>query len=407
MICFISWGTTVIGGVQNLILNISEELNTKNQKAKIFGFKYCLIYKELIKRDIEFDFIDLTQVNPNQLHSYLTEKDVIVFGSYSPRYRLFMFKESNPRILYWNVIANKLSLSNRYKFIDFKFRTRKLVNQLIKSKSVVFMDLYGLKSIKSEVGIDLFQNDTNLYLPIPVKSFNKKNIFLTRNLNFNEVINITYVGRSSIWKMQPLKKIITDLLDIKNSNININIITQDVNEYKRFLSNIKIPENLSVIYHNNLIGSSYREFLIKNSDLHFAMGTSALDGGILGIPTICVDYSNHAFRQDYKYLWLYDIQGFDLGHPIESKNSKKSNSMSEIIDLYKDSNSLELKKISELTFNYVNNNHEISQIVDKLLIYTRDSQSRVNTILNYTISNFKIVSLISRIFGRDLMEVKK
>ena len=42
--------------------------------------------------------------------------------------------------------------------------------------------------------------------------------------------------------------------------------------------------------------------------------------------------------------------------------------MSEIIDLYKDSNNLELKKISELTFNYVNNNHEISQIVDKLLI---------------------------------------
>ena len=50
MITFISWGTPIMGGVQNLILNISQELNTRNQKAKIFGYKTCLIYIELVKR---------------------------------------------------------------------------------------------------------------------------------------------------------------------------------------------------------------------------------------------------------------------------------------------------------------------------------------------------------------------
>jgi hypothetical protein len=399
MITFISWGTPIMGGVQNLILNISQELNTRNQKAKIFGYKTCLIYIELVKRKVDFEFIDLDIVKSNELFHYLTEEDVIVFGSYSPRFRLFMFKEANPRILYWNVMANKLTIANKIKFINFKYRTKKLINKLVDTNSLVFMDIYGLKSIESDIGV---------YLPIPVKSFQKQNPYLNRKNRVDGELKITYVGRASIWKMQPLKKIILDILNLEESNFNIHIhiITQEIDIYKNFLSDVRLKKFLRVTYHKNLMGDSFRYFLLENSDLHFAMGTGALDGGILGIPTIVVDYSMEAFPENYKYLWLYDTIGFDLGHPVNKNNPEKSLTMEEIILLFLQSNN-KVNLISELTFNYVQKNHEIKNVVDKLLYFTEKTKGRVRTILKYTLINFRVLKIVIKFFGRDLMKVKK
>ena len=407
MITFIAWGTSIMGGVQNLILNISQELNAKNQKAKIFGFKSCLIYKELVRRKVDFEFIDLDVVNSNDLSNYLTEEDVIVFGSYSPRFRLFMFKKANPRILYWNVLADKLTIANKAKFIDFKFRTKKLINKLVEANSVVFMDIYGFKSIESEIGINLFNHNKDLYLPIAVKSFQNKNPYLNRENRVDGKINITYVGRASLWKMQPLKKIILDILKLEapNCSIHIHIITQEVDAYKTFLSDIKLKEFMKVTYYKNLMGDSFREFLIEKSDLHFAMGTGALDGGIQGIPTIVVDYSMEVFPENYKYLWLYDTIGFDLGHPVEKNNPEKSSTMEEIILLYSQSNN-KVNLISELTFNYVNKNHDIKQVVDKLLFFTKKTNGRVKTMLKYTLINSSVLKITLKLFGRDLMKIK-
>lgn len=408
MITFISWGTPIMGGVQNLILNISQELNTRNQKAKIFGYKTCLIYIELVKRKVDFEFIDLDIVKSNELIHYLTEEDVIVFGSYSPRFRLFMFKEANPRILYWNVMANKLTIANKIKFIDFKYRTKKLINKLVDTNSLVFMDIYGLKSIESDIGVNLFKHNKDLYLPIPVKSFQKQNPYLNRKNRVDGELKITYVGRASIWKMQPLKKIILDILNLEESNFNIHIhiITQEIDIYKNFLSDVRLKKFLRVTYHKNLMGDSFRYFLLENSDLHFAMGTGALDGGILGIPTIVVDYSMEAFPENYKYLWLYDTIGFDLGHPVNKNNPEKSLTMEEIILLFLQSNN-KVNLISELTFNYVQKNHEIKNVVDKLLYFTEKTKGRVRTILKYTLINFRVLKIVIKFFGRDLMKVKK
>ena len=389
-------------------MNISQELNTRNQKAKIFGYKTCLIYIELVKRKVDFEFIDLDIVKSNELFHYLSEEDVIVFGSYSPRFRLFMFKEANPRILYWNVIANKLTIANKIKFIDFKYRTKKLINKLVDANSLVFMDIYGLKSIESDIGVNLFKHNKDLYLPIPVKSFQKQNPYLYRKNRVDGELKITYVGRASIWKMQPLKKIIFDILNLEESNFNIHIhiITQEIDKYKIFLSYVRLKKFLRVTYHKNLIGDSFRYFLLENSDLHFAMGTGALDGGILGIPTIVVDYSMEAFPENYKYLWLYDTIGFDLGHPVNKNNPEKSLTMEEIILLFLQSNN-KVNLISELTFNYVQKNHEIKNVVDKLLYFTEKTEGRVRTILKYTLINFRVLKNVLKFFGRDLMKVKK
>lgn len=409
MITFIAWGTPIMGGVQNLILNISEELNNKKQKAKIFGYKSCLIYKELIKRKIDFDFYDLELIDSKNLSDYLTNEDVIVFGSYSPRFRLFMFKEANPRILYWNVMADKLTIANKAKFIDLKFRTKKLIKKLDNTNSLVFMDVFGIKSIEEVIGKNLLDENRDSFLPIPVKTYQYRNVFLEREIKTVQEINITYVGRASIWKMQPLKKILIDIanLELKDYKITIHIITQEPEKYKEFIKNVHLHDFIKILYHDNLYGETFQEFLIKNSDLHFAMGTSALDGGVLGIPTIVMDYSMDEFPSNYKYLWLYDTFGYDLGHPVKLENHSKARSMKELVELYCNPDQKSIKQVSERTFQYVHDNHEISNVVDKLLAFASQSQGRVITILNYTLINLRPMKLFLKLIGKDVMKIQE
>ena len=407
MITFIAWGTPIMGGVQNLILNISQELNVKNQKAKIFGFKNCLIIKELYRLKVDFEFHDFELIKPNDLSNYLTNEDIIVFCSYSPRFKLFLFKDANPRILYWNVFANKLSIANKAKFINFKSKTKRLIKELVKHNSLVFMDIEGIKSIEKEIGYGLLNKDEDIYLPIPVKSHSNTNAFLENSRNTLKKINITYVGRSSVWKMQPLKKIIKDLANITLDDyvIHIHIISQQPKEYSKFIENVKIPDFIKIHYHDDLIGEKYRIFLANTSDLHFAMGTAALDGGILGIPTIVVDYSVKDFPEDYQYIWLYDSKGYDLGHPVEKINHPKSMKIEYLISLYR--NSEQIHEISENTFKYVYKNHEISMVTDKLLTFVSKADLRVKSVLKYTLINKRIIKFALRIIGRDVMKIYK
>jgi hypothetical protein len=409
MITFISWGTPIMGGVQNLILNISQELNVKGLKAKIFGFKSCLIYKELVRLKVDFVFIDLMEVNEQDLSKHLTEEDVIVFGSYSPRFRLWMFERANPRILYWNVFANKLAIANRAsKFFNLKFRTKELIKQMTDNDSVVYMDVHGLKAIDESIGAGLVSYDEDRYLPIPVKTLNNQNVYLEKKTNEKKTeINVTYVGRSSVWKMQPLKKIVADLASLKLAvKINVHIISQQPEDYRNFIADVKLHDNMNIEYHDSLIGEEYRDFLVRRSDIHFAMGTSALDGAVLGIPTIVMDYSSSEFPADYKYLWLFDAVGYDLGHPVDKFNVENSNSLESIISLIED-NGEKINLISKKTYDYVHSNHEISAVVDKLLIFASKAKLRVRTVLKYTLINSKLIKFGLKLMGKDVMQIYK
>ena len=406
MITFIAWGTSIMGGVQNLILNISKELNNKNQKAKIFGYKTCLIYKDLVNRKIEFDFYDLEKIDTKSIANYLTEEDIIVFGSYYPRFLLYKFKKANPRILYWNVFPNTLTVANKVRFIDFKDRTRNLIRKLSTDNSVVFMDINGVKSIQDEIDSTILNKDNIKYLPIPVEIKNT-NLFLRREFSDKKIINLTYVGRAILWKMQPLRKIIIDVIKLeldKSFLININIVTQEEEEYKVFIEDLILPEFVTITYHDNLYGDKYKDFLINTSDLHFAMGTSALDGAALGIPTIVIDYSTQDFPSNYKYLWLYDTIGYDLGHLVENSNRDNAKTMKQLIDLYCLKDYKKLTEISQETYKYVVDNHDISIVVNKLLIISKQAEGRAKTVVNLTIINNPIVKLLMKLIGRDLMK---
>jgi hypothetical protein len=95
------------------------------------------------------------------------------------------------------------------------------------------------------------------------------------------------------------------------------------------------------------------------------MGTSALEGAKLYIPTILIDASYKKVKGDYLYRLLCDTKNYDLGHIVDKSDILPGNeSLKEIIlKITRD-----YKSYSEMTYRYYLENHTIEYVVDKFLV---------------------------------------
>ena len=67
------------------------------------------------------------------------------------------------------------------------------------------------------------------------------------------------------------------------------------------------------------MSSKNLEEFIREFDLIFAMGTSALDAARVGMPVVRLDYSYKLIGSNYRYKFLHQVEGYSLGDRIESK----------------------------------------------------------------------------------------
>jgi hypothetical protein len=101
------------------------------------------------------------------------------------------------------------------------------------------------------------------------------------------------------------------------------------------------------------------DFLFNKVDVLAAMGTSALEGAKMGIPTILLDYSYFKINDDYVFRWLFSTTNYDLGHEIVSDDIKKGNQSLRNI-LFDINNNYQ--SISNETYNYFQKNHNLRNI---------------------------------------------
>lgn len=393
MICFIAWNTSIAGGVQNLIINITEHLASINDRASIIGYQSSFIVSELKRRNVQYEFLDIENSSIEKIKVFLNNK-VVVFTSFSPNLNLYKLKKANPKVLYWNVFPTGLKEANKFGVIDLTFLSKKLANYLIESNGCVFMDKHGFDATVENSKILLHSNIN--YLPIPVK-IPKGNTFVNRLVSRKSTeLNISYVGRGSIWKIVPFIKFIKDLLevDLKGLKVTIHIITQEVEKYKHHISEDISLSKYDIFYIDNLFGESYINYLKNNIDLHVAMGTAALDGASLGIPTIVMDYAAKAMPQNYKYRWIYLTKNYDLGHDAWQGSIESDMCLTAITKAFTEKDIEQLVTISGNCYSYVQSNHSVKSVSNKLVDYSAITKARAVTVLNLTIANNFIFRLI-------------
>ena len=368
MLCFWGWKDETAGGMQSVIYMIAKQANSVNEKIRLYGFADSYLYHKLSKNNIQFEFYDIF-IDKNILSGSFSDDDVVVItgiGQFAAE-----LKENNPRILYWVVYKHSLREPNSFYKYHIKRNSRKILNALFLSNSVLFMD----KTCADEAR-DYYKHAPDFkILPVP---YEMPTTHITAKKSFSsQEINLTYIGRAVGWKIFPVRKMIKDLEET-GVKAKLRIITDNTDIFAQELEKNEL-KNISVIFENHLTNEALHDYLSMNSDIHFGMGVSCLEGASLGIPTVLIDASFSDFPDTYKYKWLFDAVGYSLGDIITSKDTFKGLTLKELITTVMSSPE-KRNEIGAKCFHYVQSNHGAESVYKQLKEKSAISDARINDI---------------------------
>ena len=394
--CFYSGYRDLKGGYTTLMLTLMKELHRQGQDVILINFKDGLIADELRKDKIEISILDLDSLSWKEMRKMIRPSDVFIATSFREEYRHFL--KVNPRVVYFDINDFITQISD-YKFgLKFRSLARKLIKKLLQKKSLVFMDDTGVFNLKKEFSMEV---EAPVFLPIPVY-IPSENFYLKRQPLSEGALHLTYIGRSVDWKMMPLKKILSDCSETSLSKkIFFSVVVDDAAAFRKFINVddfIKTGKmEISVI--ENMPPSMINDFLLRNADAHFAMGTAALDAASLGVPTILVDYSAKEFPEDYRYKWLFETTGFSLGRNLEKTAHGKGIEMGEVLSLIS-SEREKLNELSNKSYNYVLMNHSVEKIASGLIAICSNAGFRLKDARRLVPYYFSAHRFMKKISGR-------
>jgi hypothetical protein len=117
-----------------------------------------------------------------------------------------------------------------------------------------------------------------------------------------------------------------------------------------------------------------RDRALATFDVLFAMGTSALEGARLGVPTILLDFSYARIPSDYRFRWLLDARDFELGRLIDSTLCGQESAVSlreRFAELDRDP-----MEWSRRTFEYCRTHHSLDSGVNAFLAAASNARYR-------------------------------
>lgn len=402
-ICFFFEYRDLKGGYTNLIISLIKELYIQGIETVLFNFKDGLIANELLKSGVEINIVDLDTLDWKEIDEQIFSTDILLISIFLEVYHNFF--NVNPRILYYDINDNICDVS-KYKFgLSFHGLGKKFIQELLKNKSLIFMDNTGIDNLKNTFKLDIKEK---VYLPLPVE-MPEENIFISKPLNCSSSLNITYIGRSVSWKMMPLKKIIDDCVLLKfDKKIIITVVVDSITELKKIINldtyiNIKF---IKIILFENLLPSQLQAFLLTTSDLHFGMGTAALDAAKLGIPTILIDASPNPFPEDYTYSWIFQSKDFSLGKFINKVKFEKGITMDALLSSI--INSAEARSdYSIKSYEYVARYHSVKNIIPKLLDIVKNTEFRIKDARPYNLYFSRIHHILKDVLRNFIRKVLK
>jgi hypothetical protein len=373
-------------GVPVLFCRMANEIASTNSTItiSIIDYKDGAMWRNLlnlpnIKR---IPFKDGEKVSP-PLNSILVMQTFVPY--YWPKE---LELNSNQRLFFWNLhphnlipsllpvpFLREIPFNNPKIYFFLSIFYRKLIKRLriysqnlINHEGLSFMD----KSNLDYTAQHLFFPITNReFIPVPASSSNLY-FEITKDVKLNDIIRVAWIGRLCDFKSYILVYAIQKVNEIAhkfNNNFEFNIVGDG--PFEVYIKNsTKNCKAISVIFHGSIPHKDIDEFILTNTDIIMAMGTSALEGAKLGKPTILLDPALKEIKEDYIFRMLYDTIEFDLGHFITHEDFLQNNSS--LYDLFKNIiTNYNLHSIK--TFNYFEKNHNILQVKELFMEKVRNS----------------------------------
>lgn len=256
------------------------------------------------KYDFRGEIFDLTVLTASQMDClYITKKN----GAKISRILIWILGMGMFQEAYFNPSRSKGAefLLNKY----LLYKSNSLVRKLNRKRALCYTDLVGMGRTLNEAGIDFGDDFEKNIIPIainipPIPIYKEK---------CEEVIHFGWVGRvSRDFKLIPLLDLMDNLNNIsKTENIDLTIVgdgdaIKEIDERRgKMRYEIKIIKHID---YNNL-----GDFIRDNMDVLVAMGTSALDGGKVGVPTLVISPVRETDLCNVTYRWLHESKGYSLG----------------------------------------------------------------------------------------------
>lgn len=149
------------------------------------------------------------------------------------------------------------------------------------------------------------------FVPITIPIGNKR---AKQELVNEDYYNVALVGRLSTDKVWTALDLLNNFSALKlNKEVRIHVIGEGPH-HKGFFSH-KVASHVKVIRHGTLPREQLVEFLRNEVDILFAMGTSVLEGGCIGIPSVILANEVVPVHCD-AYTYLFESEGYMLGWSI-------------------------------------------------------------------------------------------
>lgn len=400
-------------GVPVLFYRIANEIAQSNPKIKISIIDYegGVMWRNVLNLGniIKIKFEDKVHISPPS-NSILVMQPIIPY--YWPKELVLDEKQ---KLFFWNLHPQNLTPS----FLPFPFlrnlqftkfwvyksasvffpnllsRLRTFVNTLVYHDALVFMDKTNLEFTEKYLFLEIGKRD---YLPVPaVISYESKHV---NKKSVHAVVHFCWIGRLCDFKSHILVYSILKLNEIANhfleKKFEFHIVGDGpfLNYIKKKLRNCT---NVDIKFYGSIPHQQIDDFLSNNVDILMAMGTSALEGAKLGIPTFLLDISTNSISNDYVFRMLYDTKEYDLGHYIDKSDFFENNTT--LINYLKDI-FYDYELHSKKSFEYFLSNHHIGSVKNLFIEKVNKSTLTYEMIDKKVFEQVSIIKLFNKL--RDL-----
>lgn len=380
----IYYPSKITGGAEFLLKTTAELLLKNNYKVTVFDVldgwlssnikgADCFLLRDSCRIELDKDTVLLTTAN------IVRKLSDVFFGNFKvvawivhpfnvipalPKVRGVQYKP------FFKFLLKKTVLRNEYS------RTDKLVKYLSENKSLYVMD-----DSCNDVFYSYFNFKIKNYLPvvIPDNKFSLINNFYSRKA---EEINCVWLGRlDGEFKSSILIRTLIDTNKYaqKESKSIVFRIIGDGPGYDEILVLSKTLDSIKIQFMLERKGEDLKKILI-DSNIGFAMGTSALEIAACYVPTVLLDASYSVVSNVYKYQWLFEVKGYTLGRIIDSSVDKTMGNKKTINDIFSElfNSGFEL---SVSSYNHVRTNHSESSLNKLLQLAIENTSSDFNHML--------------------------
>lgn len=369
-----------IGGVEQLVVSLSREMREQHLPHKVLAPKGGVVW-DLLAGELPPDrLLDVTPAfgkgpRPPDAREWrrqaLAPNDLLLLPNPQDALRL---RFPNPRVLWWNVFPETLALGRTrlVRLINLPLKAH-LLRYLIRNNSVCFMDETGVRWLTRVFRVSI---PHPLFLPLPVRA-EGPNRYLDKPFPPPDRVTLTSVGRAVDWKVLPFAHFLNQasaLLPIET----VHVFTDDAGKFRRLLSGRCAFPSERLSFHEGVYDNALKSQIASLGDLHFAMGTSALDGAGVGVPTVLLDaFNDLSLTHLARYRWVHEARAQPLGELMTPENPvSRGRPLAELIPEWQ----ADPRRLSQLGYAYVRDEHGLAPICRRLVELAFNAAGRLRRI---------------------------